>query len=124
MEGTGRKVVILGASNKPDRYAYLALNRLMQRGYDVIPVHPVIKEINGISVVKSLAEVDGEIDTVTLYVGSSRVNELINEITALKPLRIIANPGTESSLLAKKAAENNIGYVEGCTLVMLSTGEF
>ena len=124
MEGTGRKVVILGASDRPDRYAYLALNRLLQRGYDVIPVHPVLKEIKGIPVVKSLSEVPVEIDTVTLYVGSSRVDELADEITALKPQRIVANPGTESSILAKKANESNIRYVEGCTLVMLSIGEF
>ena len=40
-----KNVVILGASNKPDRYAYKAFRMLREYGYDVVPVNPVLDEI-------------------------------------------------------------------------------
>jgi hypothetical protein len=42
----------------------------------------------------------------------------------LKPKRIIFNPGTENDDLIKLAEENKIEPFIGCTLVMLSTGQY
>ena len=42
----------------------------------------------------------------------------------LRPKRIIFNPGTENDDLIKMAKDNNIKPVLGCTLVMLSTGQY
>jgi len=125
MENSGKKVVLLGASNKPHRYSYMALHRLLDNGYDVIPVHPVIKEVDGVPVVKNIGEIpEDKIHTVTLYIGSERVGELVDEIISLNPERIISNPGTGNENLKKKAIESGIEYIEGCTLVMLSSGQF
>lgn len=118
------KVVVLGASDQPHRYSNMAQRSLMKRGYDVIPVHPLLKEIEGVPVVKQLADISGDIHTVTLYVGSSRVAELANDIVALKPQRIISNPGTECAELRNLARSKGIEYIEACTLVMLSTDQF
>ena len=119
-----KRVVVLGASDQPHRYSNMAQRSLMKRGYDVIPVHPVLKEIEGVPVVKQLSDVKGDIHTVTLYVGSSRVAELANDIVALKPQRIISNPGTECSELRDLARSKGIEYIEACTLVMLSSDQF
>lgn len=119
-----KRVVVLGASDQPHRYSNMAQRSLMKRGYDVIPVHPVLKEIEGIPVVKQLSDVKGTVHTVTLYVGSSRVAELANDIVALKPKRIISNPGTECAELRNLARSNGIEYIEACTLVMLSSDQF
>jgi uncharacterized protein len=118
------RVVILGASNQPHRYSNMALHSLLKHGHEVIPVHPVIPEIDGIKVTKKIADITGEVDTVTLYIGSSRVEEIAEEIIALNPKRIISNPGTETEILKKKALDAGIEYIEGCTLVMLSNGLF
>jgi uncharacterized protein len=118
------RVVVLGASNKPERYAYKAIKALLASGHEVLPVNPALKEIMGIPVVRSMAEITGNVDTVTLYIGSDRVATMKDEIIALKPKRIISNPGTESEALRDAAMRSNIDYLEGCTLVMLSTGQF
>jgi len=116
--------VILGASDQSHRYSNMAQKSLMDRGHSVIPVHPVIKEIMGVTVVQKIADIKEDIHTVTLYVGSGRVEDLIDDILSLNPIRIISNPGTENSNLKRKALEKGIEYIEGCTLVMLSLGEF
>lgn len=124
MADTKKRVVVLGASDQLHRYSNMAMRSLIRNGYEVIPIHPVLKEIEGIPVVKSLSDVQGPVDTVTLYVGSSRVDELSDNILAIKPMRIVANPGAESSILMKKAKAAGIEYTEACTLIMLSTDQF
>ena len=117
-------VAILGASNKPNRYSYKALNMLMEYGHDVYPVHPVLESINDQKVFPSLTDIDSSIDTLTVYVGPQRIVPLIPSIVSLKPKRVILNPGTESEDL-KTALENaGITYLEACTLVLLRTGQF
>ena len=117
-------VAILGASPKPDRYAYQALQLLHEYGHRTLPINPAFDEILGERCYPTISDAPGPIDTVTLYLGETRSNPLINEIIHAKPRRIIMNPGAENSALAAKAEEAGIEVVEGCTLVMLRTGQF
>jgi uncharacterized protein len=117
-------VAILGASPKPDRYAYKAFQMLAQYGHRPIPINPAFDEILDQKCYPKLADAPQPIDTVTMYLGEARSNPLIDEIIRAKPRRIIMNPGAENFALAEKAEEAGIEVVEGCTLVMLQTGQF
>lgn len=119
-----KTVAILGASSKDDRYAYKAQKMLMDHGYPVIPVSLKGEIILGIQSVRSLADITDDVDTLTLYVGSARLEPLVDDILALAPRRVIFNPGTESASV--KAALDAAGIVtlEACTLVLLSTNQF
>jgi uncharacterized protein len=117
-------VAVLGASPKPDRYAYQALKLLHEYGHRTLPINPAFDEILGEKCYPKISNAPGPIDTVTLYLGETRSNLLIDEIIAAQPRRIIMNPGAENSTLAAKAEEAGIEVVEGCTLVMLRTGQF
>jgi|ERR1044071_2918346 predicted CoA-binding protein len=121
---SGETVAILGASPKPDRYAYLALQLLREYGHRPLPVNPAFKEILGEKCYPTITEAPGPIDTVTLYLGQARSNPLIDEIIDARPRRIIMNPGAENSSLTAKAEKAGIEVIEGCTLVMLRTGQF
>ena len=117
-------VVVLGASNKTHRYSYKAIKLLKQHGHNIIPIHPKLSDINGLSVVANLSNIHDKVDTLTLYIGAERSKLLIDEIIALKPKRIIFNPGTESKKLVKKLSQAKIPFIHGCTLIMLETNEF
>ncbi|MEC5129276.1 CoA-binding protein [Verrucomicrobiales bacterium BCK34] len=124
MNGKSERVVILGASNRPDRYAYKAFATLRKYGHEPVPVHPALGDIEGVTVMPDLPSVRGQIDTVTLYVNPKISEPLVAEIIALKPRRVIFNPGTESALLVKELEEAGISAEEACTLVLLETGQF
>lgn len=117
-------VVVLGASDKPDRYSYKAVKLLEEHGHKVIPVHPTLKNIEGLTVVNNLSAITEHIDTLTLYVGAAASSSMQSEILALKPKRIIMNPGAENPDLAKAATAEGIEVLEACTLVMLKTGQY
>ncbi|MDA3812397.1 MAG: CoA-binding protein [Spirochaetaceae bacterium] len=117
-------VVVLGASPKPERYSNKAVNMLTENGYNVIPVHPAVKEVNGIKVIASLNDIKENIHTVSLYVNGSMVEQMSNDIAALKPKRVIFNPGTESESALNFFKEKGIDVLEACTLVLLRTHQF
>ena len=118
------RVAILGASDKPDRYAYKAFQMLQQHGHEVVPVHPVLREIEGAPVLASLSDIQGGVETLTLYVNPSISSAAAEAILALNPARVIFNPGTENPELAAKLDAAGIAHLEACTLVLLATGQF
>jgi len=119
-----RNVVVLGASNKPNRYSNKAVRMLKRDGYRVLPVHPRFPEVEGVPVFASLDQVHVPVDTLTLYLSPPRLAPLIEAIVALKPGRVIFNPGTESMPLAQRLEEAGIPYHYACTLVMLQSKQF
>ncbi len=125
---TGNKketVLLIGASNKPDRYSYKALKLLQEYGQEVILIHPVLNEIEGTKVYNSLSVIENfKIDTVTLYVNPEILKKYVEGIIKIKPDRVIFNPGTESQQIEEELEKNGIKTIRACTLVMLRTGQF
>lgn len=117
-------VAILGASDRADRFAYKAFKMLQEYGHTPLPVSPNVPVVEGVKSVKSVSELQVPVDTLTMYVGAKTSSQLIPEILALKPKRVIFNPGSENPELADKLAEAGSEVVEACTLVMLRTGQY
>ena len=117
-------IVVLGASNKPHRYANQAIRMLLEYGYHVVPVHPRLENIEGLVVKHSLSNIQQPVDTLTLYIGPERSAELIDDIIKLNPARVILNPGTESDPLELALLHADIPFVKDCTLLMLEYGRF
>ena len=117
-------IVVLGASNKPHRYAYKAIKMLQEYGYHVLPVHPKLENIDGLVVKHKLQQIQQDVDTLAVYIGPQRSTALIDDIIKLKPSRVILNPGTESEALELALLHNDISFVKDCTLLMLEHGRF
>ena len=119
-----QRVAVLGASPKPNRYAFKAMQMLRQHGHEPLPVNPAYDEILGVKCYRRINDVPAPIDTLTVYLGKRRSDPLVEQITNAAPRRIILNPGAENDELASAARKRGIEVVEGCTLVMLSVGTF
>jgi predicted CoA-binding protein len=120
---TPKKTLVIGASNNPERYSFLAVNRLRNAGHPVVAIGLKPVQVADIMVDTEKKSFD-EVDTVTLYLNPSRQKEYYDYILSLHPKRIIFNPGTENEELETKAREKGIETMEACTLVLLSTGQF
>ncbi len=117
-------VVVLGASPKTGRYSNMAVRQLKSSGYRVIPVNPGHSSIEEIETVAGLGDIDEPVHTLTLYVNPVWSERMEDDIIGLRPGRVIFNPGTESARLRESLSNSGIPYLEACTLVMLSTGQF
>lgn len=119
----GKKTVVLGASDNPSRYSYLAIRKLANYGHPVVAIGKKRGKVGETQIETDHLPV-GDVDTVTLYLNPLNQREYIDYILNLQPKRIIFNPGTENDDLIKSAKDNGIEPVLGCTLVMLSTGQY
>lgn len=118
-----KQTLILGASDNPSRYSYLAIHKLRKYEHPVIAIGRKNTKVGDVLIEKETKPITG-IDTVTLYLNPAHQQEYYDYILSLKPKRIIFNPGAENEELARLAAENNIQTMEACTLVLLSTGQY
>ena len=117
------KTLILGASNKPERYSYQAVERLLFHGHSIVALGNRPGEILGNQLHTEKKEWKG-IDTVSLYLGPQRQEEYYNYILSLQPRRVLFNPGTENPVFEKKLADQGIGVERACTLVLLATNQY
>lgn len=116
--------VILGASAQKERYAYLAFQTLRDRKIPFVLVNPRYSEIEGEPVLSGLDRVPGPVDTVSMYLSPAHQAGVEADLTALKPRRVIFNPGSENPELAVRLRAAGIACLEACTLVLLRTGQF
>ena len=123
MESTDKKTLVLGASDNPERYSYLAINRLRSKGYPVVAIGRKKTKVADVEVEKEKKAFD-DIDTITLYLSPAHQQEYYDYILSLHPKRIIFNPGAENNALYELAIANQITPLEACTLVLLSTGQY
>ncbi|HEY6902294.1 MAG TPA: CoA-binding protein [Puia sp.] len=118
-----KKTLVLGASDNPDRYSYLAMNRLRGKGHPVVAIGRKHVRVGDVEI-GTEKKAHADVDTVTLYLSAKNQKEYYDYILSLHPKRIIFNPGAENPELERLAKENGIEPMEACTLVLLSTGQF
>jgi predicted CoA-binding protein len=119
-----QRVVILGASHNPERYSYKAMKVLQEHGHETVLVNRGVTEIEGQPVLADIGDVTGPVDTLTLYVKEEVSGLLTDKILALKPGRVIFNPSTKNIRLMMALDEADIPWIDGCTIVMLKSGQF
>jgi predicted CoA-binding protein len=113
----------LGASDNPERYSYLAVNKLRKFGNDVVAIGRKKTKVADVNIDTEKKEFEN-VDTVTLYLKPENQKEYYDYILSLHPKRIIFNPGAENQELFDIANSNNIKPLEACTLVLLGTNQF
>lgn len=118
-----KKTVILGASENPSRYSYLALNRLKAHNHPVVAIGKRAGQVGDTPITTEHAPVEN-VDTITLYLNPANQKPYYDYILSLKPKRVIFNPGTENMELERLLDSHDIEPVEACTLVLLSTGQY
>lgn len=113
----------MGASSDATRTSHLAVLRLRERGFDVVAFSNKGGRIADVEIITSL-EGCSRVDTVTLYLAARHQDAYVETLLALRPRRMIFNPGAENSALLERANSAGIQALEACTLVLLSTGQF
>lgn len=127
-----KKVIILGASDKEERYSFLAFQMLKESGYIPIPVNPRINTVLGekcypnIEAIANSSSSNATVDTITIYLSphNYEVSSLASSIRSINPRRVIFNPGSENEKLKAQLMASNIEVMEACTLVLLRSHQF
>ncbi len=118
-----KPTLVIGASENPARYSFKAINMLRNQQQPVQAFGIKKGQVADVPF-ETTFPTSGVFDTVTLYINPQIQSEYQDAILALKPKRVIFNPGTENDSFQKMLAQNGIEALEACTLVLLQTGQY
>jgi uncharacterized protein len=118
-----KKTLILGATTKPERAAFRAIEMLVAKGHSVLAVGQNTGEVAGVNINTKAIPVKN-IDTISLYLNPTRQRDYYNYIVEAKPKRVLFNPGTENPEFYQLLELNNIKYEAACTLVLLTLNKY
>ena len=115
--------VVLGASPNPVRFSYKAVKSLLRHDKEVVAVGFREGLIMDLEIQVGMPHIEG-VDTVSIYIGSSRQADYYDYIISLKPVRVIFNPGTVNPEFMGRLHREGIEPVAECMLVLLNEGDY
>jgi len=118
--------LIIGASSKPNRYAYEAARRLLAIGETVYPLGYRAGKTAGELEILTSIPANLTVDNITLYLRPELQEEYLEQIVALAPKRIIFNPGTENPQFQKRLQDYlpKTEIMMACTLVLINLDQY
>ncbi|MGL4696442.1 CoA-binding protein [Enterococcus larvae] len=98
-----KRIAVVGLSNKEERTSYQIADLLQNKGYEIIPVNPVLagQEILGEKVYPDLMSVPGKIDIVDVFRRSEFLPEVAEEFLKTDAHVFWAQLGLESEQAAE-----------------------
>ena len=114
-----KTVAILGASNDRSKFGNKAVRAFRQQGYTVYPVNPKETEIEGLPAFKSIADVPGRPEMVSVYLAPAVVLKILPDIAAMGCDELWLNPGTDSEEVVAQAARLGLNIIRACSIVSM-----
>ncbi|MEL4454403.1 CoA-binding protein [Lutimonas vermicola] len=118
-----RKVLVLGASLKQDRYSNRAIRKLAANNFWVVGLGLREGDVSGIKIHTEQFDIE-DLYAVTIYMNAYNQEEFYDYLVGLKPQKIIFNPGAENSEFESVLKNQGIPFERACTLVLLSMDQF
>lgn len=121
-----KPTLIAGFSPRPGRFSLMAYESLTRHGHTVYLMNNRGGAFEGRRVFRFCPHelFPGQVHTITLYMRAAHQKQYYDCFLGLRPERMLFNPGTENKELYDLCLAQGIEPVEGCTLVMLNTGQY
>src|SRR5262249_36992750 len=114
-----KTVAIIGASNDRKKFGNKALRAHLRKGYEVYPVNPKERQIEGLPAYKSILDVPLRPERISVYVPPSVLRQLLPDIAARGCDELWLNPGTESAEVLAEAERLGLRPIQACSIISL-----
>ncbi|MFN3605422.1 MAG: CoA-binding protein [Leptonema sp. (in: bacteria)] len=118
---TNPKIALVGATNDKTKYGNIILHDLINKGYQVYPVNPRAKTIDGVPCYKNIEELSKEVDIglVVFVVPPKITNEILPSLKKLNLKKVWIQPGAGDEVTRNLLEENEFEYMmDACVMVM------
>jgi predicted CoA-binding protein len=117
-------VAVVGASNNRRKFGNRAVRAFLSEGHTVIPINPHESAIEGLKSYRSVLDVPGKIDMVSLYVPPKVGEQIIDEIARKGIAEVWLNPGAESEALIERAHALSIRPIVACSIMAIGQNPY
>lgn len=116
---------VAGASPDRSKFGNKVLRALASAGKDVVGIHPIASNVEGLPTFKTLADVPGPIESLSIVTSPSVTERIVTEAIQRGVCSIWMQPGAESEFAIEQAQQHGIDVIAGgpCLLVRLSRAE-
>jgi uncharacterized protein len=112
-----KTIAIIGASRDRSKFGNKALRAYRQQGYEVIPVNLNEPEVEGLRAYRSILELPGRPDMVSVYVPPEQMLNILPDIAAKGCDELWLNPGTDSEAVVAEAERLGLNVIQACSIV-------
>jgi predicted CoA-binding protein len=114
-----KTIAIIGASADRGKFGNKAVRAYVQRGYTVYPINPKEAQIEGLPAFKTIAEVPGRPDLISVYLPPPVLLKVLPDIAAKGCDEFWLNPGTESDEVLAEAERLGLNVIQACSIVAI-----
>jgi predicted CoA-binding protein len=112
-----KTIAVLGASRHRHKFGNKCVRAYREADWRVFPVHPTETEIEGLTAFRSLAEVPGELDRISVYLPPPVTLEALPEIARKGAGEVWFNPGAADVKVVELARQLGIAVRAGCSII-------
>ncbi|MBN1526404.1 MAG: CoA-binding protein [Candidatus Omnitrophica bacterium] len=113
-----KSFVVAGSFRNESKYAYRILKTLKNKGYEVYPVHPTIKEIEGQRCYPSVKDIPFRVDVANLVTPPPATERILAECKEKGIRKIWLQPGAENENAVKFCKDNGMEIVYRVCVMM------
>ena len=119
------RIVMVGATPDPKKFGSTVFRALVEHGYDVVPVNPHHREIDGVTCVPDLRSVKGEVEAALIMLTGPAALQAVRDcvhraVTTVWLFSGVGSPGALSPEAVALCEDNGVQVVAGaCPLMFL-----
>lgn len=113
-----KRLAIVGATTDTKKYGNEIFRDLTSRRYEVYPVNPRLKELEGTNCYPSLSKIPVKVDAVDFVVTPPVTEEILKKCKELGLDHIWLQPGSESEAAIAFCDENNLKVVRSVCVML------
>ncbi|MGQ0553882.1 MAG: CoA-binding protein [Planctomycetota bacterium] len=112
-----KAVAVIGASADRSKFGNKAVRAYQRQGWTVYPVHPKLKEVEGLPAFASVRGLPGPVQRIAIYLPPELGLSVLPDIAATPHEEFFVNPGAESGPLLAAARKLGLAPLEACAIV-------
>ena len=113
-----KRFAVVGATDDTEKYGNKIFKNLKNRGYEVYPVNPRLKELEGTKCYPKLANIPVKVDVVDFVVPPPVTEEILKECQRLGLNRVWLQPGSASEAAIAFCHENDLKVVHDVCVML------
>jgi uncharacterized protein len=117
------RIAVAGVSRNKKKFGYTVYKDLRQKGYNVVPINPSAKEIDGDTCYTDTEIISGNLDALLLLIPPAETVKLIKSIKRKDIQTIWMQPGSESAEAVDYCRSAGLESITGECILMYAKPE-